>query len=71
MTANCPYPNVRRSGSGWAAYLPVRASSRYLGTFTRAEDAAVTVLSAQAAGHEARAQQYRDRAEELQQEKSA
>ena len=32
-----PYPNVRVSGRGFAAYLPLRRNSRYLGTYPTAE----------------------------------
>ena len=60
-----PFPGVRRSGRGWAAYQSRRRTPRYLGTYDSPEAARAAVLLAMAAGHEAKARAYRDEADSL------
>ena len=60
-----PYPNVRRVGRGWAAYLPGRPLSRYLGMFDTPEAAYAAILRLQAERHDRVAEELRAKAESL------
>lgn len=66
MTTSRPYPNVIPTPTGrWEARHPLNGRTRHLGTFDSPDAAYRATLTAQADHLEAKAAEYRSRADSL------